>query len=135
MRPMTFRITHVFKVKDCFVGILMKTTKIRRLCALLAGLTPMLSLTVSAKCGGVDYSWGADALAMMHDYVVTMMLYVLYIAYAVAGIVVVVASLQIYIKMNTGEEGIIKQIMMVVGACIFLISAAIVLPAMFGYRI
>ena len=45
------------------------------------------------------------------------------------------ASLQIYIKMNTGEEGIIKQIMMVVGACIFLISAAIVLPAMFGYRI
>jgi hypothetical protein len=37
--------------------------------------------------------------------------------------------------MNTGEEGIVKQIMMVVGACIFLISAAIVLPAMFGYRI
>ena len=29
-----------------------------------------------AKCGGVDYSWGADALALMHDYVVTMMLYV-----------------------------------------------------------
>ena len=33
--------------------------------------------SVSAKCGGVDYSWGADALALMHDYVVTMMLYVL----------------------------------------------------------
>lgn len=32
--------------------------------------------SVSAKCGGVDYSWGADALALMHDYVVTMMLYV-----------------------------------------------------------
>lgn len=31
--------------------------------------------SVSAKCGGVDYSWGADALALMHDYVVTMMLY------------------------------------------------------------
>lgn len=113
----------------------MKTTQLRRLSALLAGFSPMLSLTMSAKCGGVNYSWGADALAMMHDYVVTMMLYVLYIAYAVAGVVVVVASLQIYIKMNTGEEGIVKQIMMVVGACIFLISAAIVLPAMFGYRI
>ena len=113
----------------------MDNTQTRRLCALAAVLTPMLSLTVSAKCGGVDYTWGADALAKMHDYVVTMMLYVLYIAYAVAGIVVVVASLQIYIKMNTGEEGVIKQIMMVVGACIFLISAAIVLPAMFGYRI
>ena len=103
--------------------------------ALAAALSPLLSATMSAKCGGVDYSWGAVALAMMHDYIVTMMLYVLYIAYAVAGVVVVVASLQIYIKMNTGEEGIIKQIMMVVGACIFLISAAIVLPAMFGYRI
>ena len=134
MKPKTNRITHVFKEK-IIVGFQMETTKLRRLCALLTGFTPMLSLTMSAKCGGVDYSWGSDALAMMHDYVVTMMLYVLYIAYAVAGIVVVVASLQIYIKMNTGEEGIVKQIMMVVGACIFLISAAIVLPAMFGYRI
>lgn len=113
----------------------MDNTHVKRLCALLAVLSPLLSMTLSAKCGGVDYSWGADALAMMHDYVITMMLYVLYIAYAIAGIVVIVASLQIYVKMNTGEEGIVKQIMMVVGACIFLISAAIVLPAMFGYRI
>lgn len=29
-----------------------------------------------AKSGSVNYSWGADALATMHDYVVTMMLYV-----------------------------------------------------------
>ena len=29
-----------------------------------------------AKCGGVDYSWGADALSNAHDYTVTMMLYV-----------------------------------------------------------
>lgn len=92
----------------------MDNTHVKRLCALLAVLSPLLSMTLSAKCGGVDYSWGADALAMMHDYVITMMLYVLYIAYAIAGIVVIVASLQIYIKMNTGEEGIVKQIMMVV---------------------
>lgn len=38
-----------------------------------------------AKSGGVDYSWGADALALMHDYVVTMMLYVLYLGYAIAA--------------------------------------------------
>lgn len=113
----------------------MDNTHLRRLCVLGAMISPLLSMTISARCGGVDYSWGADALAMMHDYVVTMMLYVLYISYAIAGVVVVIASLQIYIKMNTGEEGIVKQIMMVVGACIFLISAAIVLPAMFGYRI
>ena len=53
-----------------------------------------------AKSGSVNYSWGADALATMHDFVVTMMLYVLYICYAVASVFVVVAALQIYIKMS-----------------------------------
>lgn len=45
----------------------------------------LLSQPVStfARCGGVDYSWGADALAMMHDFVVTMMLYVLFLRFGV----------------------------------------------------
>ena len=88
-----------------------------------------------AKSGGVNYSWGADALATMHDFVVTMMLYVLYICYAVASVFVVVAALQIYIKMNTGEEGITKAIVSLLGACLFIIGASIVFPAFFGYRI
>ena len=33
---------------------------------------------VFAKSGSVNYSWGADALATMHDFVVTMMLYVVF---------------------------------------------------------
>ena len=37
---------------------------------------PMLA---SAKCGGVDYSWGADALSNAHDFTVTMMRYVVYL--------------------------------------------------------
>lgn len=88
-----------------------------------------------AKSGSVNYSWGADALATMHDFVVTMMLYIVYLCYAVAGIVVIVSALQIYIKMNTGEEGVKKNIMMLVGACLFLIGATIVFPAFFGYQI
>ena len=107
--------------------------KIRGWMCLLAGC--WTSLLASAKCGGVDYSWGADALALMHDYVVTMMLYVLYLLYAVAAIVAVYASLQIYIKMNTREEGITREIMMVVGVCLFIIGASVVFPAFFGYRI
>lgn len=75
------------------------------------------------------------ALALMHDYVVTMMLYVLYLLYAIAAIVAIYASLQIYIKMNTREEGITREIMMVVGACLFIIGASIVFPAFFGYRV
>lgn len=105
----------------------------RRLTGLLFGACA--ALPASAKCGGVDYSWGADALALMHDYVVTMMLYVLYLLYAIAAIVAIYASLQIYIKMNTREEGITREIMMVAGACLFIIGASIVFPAFFGYRV
>lgn len=90
---------------------------------------------MSAKCGGVDYSWGADGLAKAHDFVITMLLYIVYLSYAIAGIVAVIASLQIYIKMNVGEEGIKKEIMMVVGAILFIIGASIFLPALFGYQI
>lgn len=100
------------------------------LCALY-----LLPYTVFAKSGSVNYSWGADALATMHDFVVTMMLYVLYICYTLASIFVIVSALQIYIKMNTGEEGIVKSIMSLLGACLFIIGASIVLPAFFGYRI
>lgn len=88
-----------------------------------------------AKCGSVDYSWGADGLAKAHDFIVTTLLYTVYLCYAIAGIVAVIASLQIYIKMNVGEEGIKKEIMMVVGAILFIISASIVMPALFGYQI
>lgn len=56
----------------------------------MAGILLVLSLSATAKCGGVDYSWGADALATAHDYVVTMMLYVLYLIYAVSSIVAVI---------------------------------------------
>lgn len=91
--------------------------------------------TAAAKCGGVDYSWGADALATAHDYVVTMMLYVLYLCYAIAAIMVVISALQIYFKMQNGEGEISKSIQMLVGACLFMIGASIVFPAFFGYQI
>ena len=104
-----------------------------RLTGLLFGVCA--ALPASAKCGGVDYSWGADALALMHDYVVTMMLYVLYLLYAIAAIVAIYASLQIYIKMNTREEGITREILTLIGACLFMIGASILFPAFFGYRV
>jgi hypothetical protein len=85
-----------------------------------------------AKSGSVNYSWGADALATMHDFVVTMMLY---ICYSIASVLVIVSAFQIYIKMNTGEDGIVKSFLSLLGACLFIIGASIVLPAFFGYRI
>lgn len=98
------------------------------------------NLHAAALCGlrkerQRELLWGADALASMHDFVVTMMMYVQYIIYAVAGGFAVIAAFQIYIKMNTGKDGITKHILTLVGACLFIIGASIVFPAFFGYRI
>jgi len=101
----------------------------------LASVSLLQSASTSAKCGGVDYSWGADALSDAHDYTVTMMLYVVYLSYAIAAIVAVIGSLQIYFKMNTGEGDVTKSILMLVGACLFMIGAYILFPAFFGYNI
>lgn len=88
-----------------------------------------------AKCGSVDYSQGADALARMHDFVVTSLLYVVYILYAGAGVLSIISALQIYIKMNIGEDGVKKAILTLIGAILFMIGATIVMPAFFGYTL
>ena len=88
-----------------------------------------------AKSGAVNYSWGADALATMHDFVVTNMMYVLYVCMAIATVFGIVSALQIYFKMNLGEDGVTKAIVRLVGAILFIIGASIVLPSFFGYRI
>ena len=109
------------------------THKIVGFCS--AGILLFQPMLASAKCGGVDYSRGADALANAHDYTVTMMLYVVYLSYAIAAIVAIIGALQIYFKMTTGEGDITKSIMMLVGACLFMIGAFILFPAFFGYNI
>lgn len=102
---------------------------------MLIGVMLFQPMLASAKCGGVDYSWGADALSNAHDFTVTMMLYVVYLVYAIAAIVAIIGALQIYIKMNTGEGDVTKSIMMLIGACLFMIGATILFPAFFGYNI
>ena len=102
---------------------------------ILCTLCSILPCSAFAKSGGVNYSWGADALATMHDFVVTMMFYVQALCCAIVGICVIVSGFQIYVKMNTGEDGITKSIITLVGACLFLIGAFLVFPAFFGYRI
>ena len=83
----------------------------------------LIPCSVFAKSGSVNYSWGADALASMHDFVVTMMMYVQYIIYAAAGIFAVISAFQIYIKMNSGEDGFVKHVLTLFGACLFIIGA------------
>jgi hypothetical protein len=97
-----------------------------RLCAAL--LSVLCIQDVSARCGSVDYSWGADGLAEATAFVGTMMIYIVEILYAIAGIVVIVAALQIGIKMNYHEGDITKSMMMLFGGILFMIGASIVMP-------
>ena len=102
--------------------------------ALCTVLMALCALDVSAKCGSVDYTWGADGLAEATSFVGTMMIYTVEVLYSVAGIVVVVSSLQICIKMNYHEGDITKSIMMLFGGILFMIGASIVMPALYGYQ-
>lgn len=52
--------------------------------------------------------------------------------YSIAGIVALVGAISVYIKMNNEEQDVKKSIMLVIGACIFLIAAAEALPLFFG---
>ena len=101
----------------------------------LTTIAILLPSAAIARCGGVDYSWGADALASAHDYAITMLLYIVYLSYAGASIMALIGALQIYVKMQTGDGDITKSIMMLLGACVFLIGASILFPAFFGYSI
>ena len=89
----------------------------------------------SARAGAVDYSWGASALAKAHDFTVTMMLYVVYVCYAVGSIVAIISALIIYIKIQYQEGQVLKNIMTLVGAALFMIGATIIFPAFFGYQL
>lgn len=51
--------------------------------------------------------------------------------YAIAGVVCLTGCISIYVKMNNDEQDVKKSIMMVIGACIFLIAAAEALPLFF----
>ena len=58
--------------------------------------------------------------------------FVVKLCYAIAGVVAVDGAISVYIAMNNEEQDVKKKIMMVVGACIFLVAAAPALPLFFG---
>jgi len=113
-----------------------KTMMLRRLLLLaVAVLLPFGSLqAVVISNGGTNYSLTAQALAEMTDEIVLTMGYVVGLLYAVASLLAIYNATVIYIKLNAGEEGFTKSVMMLIGAILFLIGATIVLPAFFGYN-
>lgn len=89
---------------------------------------------VTISNGGTNYSLTAQALAEMTDEVVLTMGYVVGLLYAVASLLAIYNATVIYIKLQAGEGGFTKAVLMMFGAIMFLIGANIVLPAFFGYQ-
>lgn len=99
-------------------------------------LLALLSLAqpVIANCGTTDYSGNSGRLYNMVVFVLTCCTVVLYLLYAIAALLSIYSATSIYIKMQAGEEGFTKSIIVLVGSCIFLLIATIVLPAFFGFQ-
>ena len=94
---------------------------------LLAGTTAALAQNAAG-----DYTAGTPALGTVTTEIAKYVPYVVKLCYAIAGVVAIVGAISVYIKMNNEEQDVKKSIMMIVGACIFLVAAAQALPLFFG---
>ena len=79
-----------------------------------------------------DYTAGTTALSEVTTQIAKYIPYVVKLVYAIGGVVAVVGAISVYIKMNNEEQDVKKSIMMIVGACLFLVAAAQALPLFFG---
>lgn len=111
-----------------FIGKSFEPPRIRMLvCLLFSG-----TMSVFAQSSAGDYTAGTDALATVTEEIAKYVPIVVKLCYAIAGVVAVVGAISVYIKMNNEEQDVKKSIMMIVGACIFLVAAAQALPLFFG---
>ena len=65
-----------------------------------------------AVCGSTDYSGSSGRLYNMVVYVLAMCSYVMQLMYAIATLFSLYSATSIYIKMQAGEEGFTKSIIM-----------------------
>lgn len=98
-----------------------------RIC-LMAMMLFMVSITTFAQ----DVDAGLAAIETSTESLKRYVPVVTNLCYAIAGIVAIIGAISVYIKMNNEEQDVKKSIMMIVGACIFLIAAAQCLPLFFG---
>ena len=107
--------------------IMQVSTKVKMLIIALLGGIPAM---VQSPAG--DYSAGTTARATVAEEIVKYVPVMVKLCYAIAGVVVIIGAISVYIAMNNEEQDVKKKIMMVVGACLFLIAAAQALPLFFG---
>ena len=106
-----------------------------------AAVTKVQMLIISLACSvcpalaqnaAGDYTAGTNALSTVAEEIAKYVPIMVKLCYAIAGVVAIIGAISVYIAMNNEEQDVKKKIMMVVGACIFLIAAAQALPLFFG---
>ena len=100
--------------------------------AMLAILLVSGPAALMAQHTAGDYTAGTNALTTVAEEIAKYVPIMVKLCYAIAGVVAIVGAISVYIAMNNEEQDVKKKIMMVVGACIFLIAAAQALPLFFG---
>ena len=100
--------------------------------AMLAILLVSGPAALMAQNPAGDYTAGTNALTTVAEEIAKYVPIMVKLCYAIAGVVAIVGAISVYIAMNNEEQDVKKKIMMVVGACIFLIAAAQALPLFFG---
>ena len=101
--------------------------RVQMFCMMIVG-----SVAVFAQNAAGNYEAGTTALTTVTEEIAKYVPIVVKLCYAIAGVVAIVGAISVYIKMNNEEQDVKKSIMMIVGACIFLVAAAQALPLFFG---
>ena len=96
------------------------------------GMLAMMLLVVSVSTFAQNVDAGLAAIETSTDSLKKYVPVVTNLCYAIAGIVAIIGAISVYVKMNNEEQDVKKRIMLIVGACIFLIAAAQSLPLFFG---
>lgn len=96
----------------------------------IAVMLLLVVVTVAADAQSMDS--GVKAITQASDSIKKYLPVVTKLIYVIAGIIGILGIVSVYIKMNNEEQDVKKSIMMIVGACIFLIAAAQALPLFFG---
>lgn len=110
------------------IKVCQKLKEVGNKLALTLGLLYVSAVTSYAQ----DTVAGRNALSMAKETIKDYVPLVRDLIYALAGVVALVGAISVFIKMNNEEQDVKKSIMMIVGACVFLVIAATALPKFFG---
>lgn len=108
------------------------STPIQRCIILALTIAVGVEKIFAQAVGGQGYEAGKNAISQASEQIAQYVPIATKLCYAIAGVVAIVGAISVYVKMNNEEQDVKKSIMMIIGACVFLIAAAQALPLFFG---